>query len=153
MELVALSRLRNKIESVLIELNGTRPTFISTLAAYTVNTLLESFYIKAEDVRVEINKDSRKSFVGVVKLSFKSDSIVKTSTKREYIITVMLTPNGRQMDERTLSYLGLPRDATVCYPDMNAQIDVFATVDGQSYFRHTTSGSLPQSIDDMIQSL
>lgn len=153
MELVALSRLRIKIESVLIELNGTRPTFISTLAAYTVNTLLESFYIKAEDVRVEINRDSRKSFVGVVKLSFKSDSIVKTSTQREYIITVMLTPNGRQMDERTLSYLGLPKHATVCYPDMNAQIDVFATVDGQSYFSHTTFGNLPKSIDDMIQSL
>lgn len=153
MELVALSRLRIKVESVLIELNGTRPTFISTLAAYTVNTLLESFYIKAEDVRVEINKDSRKSFVGEVKLSFKSDSIVKTSTQREYIIKVMLTPNGRQMDERTLSYLGLPKDATVCYPDMNATIDVFATVDGQTYFNHTTFGNLPQSIDDMIQSL
>lgn len=153
MELVALSRLRIKIESVLIELNGTRPTFISTLAAYTVNTLLESFYIKAEDVRVEINRDSRKSFVGVVKLSFKSDSIVKTSTQREYIITVMLTPNGRQMDERTLSYLGLPKDGTGRYPDMNAQLDVFATVDGQSYFSHTTFGNLPQSIDDMIQSL
>ncbi len=153
MELVALSRLRIKIESVLIELNGTRPTFISTLAAYTVNTLLESFYIKAEDVRVEINRDSRKSFVGVVKLSFKSDSIVKTSTQREYTIKVMLTPNGRQMDERTLSYLGLPNHATVCYPDMNAKIDVFANVDGQSYFSHATSGNLPQSIDDMIQSL